>query len=111
MPGGQEKERQVLERSMYAAGLPPPRLALETSSSAMMAQLLEGEHLLGYLPLIVLERDPALQHLRSVPVPVPWKDRELCVFWRDASTTLPAMQRFLQCVREAARSLRCGGNE
>ncbi|MGE0798766.1 MAG: LysR substrate-binding domain-containing protein [Lautropia sp.] len=105
MPSNLERERQTLERALLAAGLPPPRVAVETTSSPMVAQLLDGEQLLAYLPLIALELDSAVRDLRSVPVEIPWRERDLCVFWRDASTTLPAMTTFLECVGSAAGSL------
>lgn len=109
IPGEQERERQVLERCLYNAGLPPPRIAVETSSSALMAQLLQREPLLSYLPGILLEQDPALGELRAVPVDIPWRERELHLYWREASTTLPAVDSFLRCVREVAHQLRVQG--
>jgi DNA-binding transcriptional LysR family regulator len=106
MPGKEEKERQVLERALFAAGLPPPRVAVETSSTALIAQLLESQELLAYLPTVALKGDPGLQSLRAVAVRSPWSERDLHVFWRDASTTLPSVQRFLTCVRQAAQNIR-----
>ena len=103
MPATSEKEREQLAAMMNADGGSQPVVAVETSSSTLMAQLIGQQPLLSYLPSLLLSTDPTYAGIKALSTALIWPSHEVCIFHRKASIQLPVIETFLRAVRVAAR--------
>lgn len=102
VPGVGKKEREKLAAMMVADGGSAPQVAVETSSSTLMAQLIGQQPLLSYLPGLLLATDPTFANIKTVTTKMIWPAHEICIVHRKASIRLPVIETFLQAVRAAA---------
>lgn len=105
MPSSSEREREQLVAMMVADGGAPPVIAVETSSSTLMAQLIGQQPLLSYLPRLLLATDPTYAAIKAVPTPQIWPSHEICLVHRKGSIQLPVIETFLRAVRAAAQQV------
>lgn len=105
MPSSSEKEREQLVSMMVADGGAAPVVAVETSSSTLMAQLIGQQPLLSYLPRLLLATDPAYAGIKAVRTALIWPEHEVCLIHRKGSMQLPVIETFLRAVRAAAQQV------
>ena len=105
MPAASEKERGELAAMMVADGGSQPVVAVETSSSTLMAQLIGQQPLLSYLPSLLLATDPTYAGIKAVSTALIWQAHDVCIFHRKASIQLPVIETFLRAVRAGARQV------
>lgn len=103
LPNAREPERKMLAECMRAAGLPPPRIVVEGSSSLLMAQMLRGHDQLSYLPRRLMKIEPAYAGLVAIDCPLPWPEIEICLVHRKDGVMLPAARSFVATMRQIAR--------
>lgn len=104
-PAAGERAREQLGAMMVADGGTPPVVAVETSSSTLMAQLISQQALLSYLPSLLLATDPTYADIKAVPTALIWPSHEICIFYRKASIQLPVIETFVRAVRTAAHDV------
>lgn len=102
MPGANEPEGSVLRLLLGHANLPPPELAVRTSSSLAMAAILPGTTFLSYLPTKLVELDPSYNTLTRLNTETVWRDSRIGISHRKRGIMLPAVRRFITCLTEAA---------
>ena len=102
VPSAREKEREQLASMMIADGGAAPIVAVETTSSTLMAQLIGQQPFLSYLPGLLLATDPAYVNIKAVKTAMIWPSLEVCIVYRKGSIQLPVIETFLQAVRAAA---------
>jgi DNA-binding transcriptional LysR family regulator len=92
--------RQHLEQCVLAAGLEPPRIAIETNALAFMRAMLLETDCLGYLPSVTLE--PGRECAGVVPAGVSWLDwnRPVGLTLRRRSVLSPACRRLIDELRK-----------
>ena len=105
MPAASEKERGQLAAMMVADGGSQPVVAVETSSSTLMAQLIGQQPLLSYLPSLLLATDPTYAGIKAVSTALIWPSHDVCIYHRKASIQLPVIETFLRAVRAAAHQV------
>ena len=102
VPSVGEMEREQLAAAMVADGGTAPNVAIETSSSTLMAQLIVQQPFLSYLPSLLLTIDPTYASIKALRTATIWPSREICIFYRKGSIQLPVIETFLRAVRAAA---------
>ena len=102
VPSAGEQERGQLTAMMMADGGAAPVVAVETTSSTLMAQLIGQQPFLSYLPGLLLATDPAYNNIRAVPTAMIWPPHQVCIVYRKGSIQLPVIETFLSAVRSAA---------
>ena len=102
VPSAGEQEREQLTTMMVADGGLAPVVAVETTSSTLMAQLIGQQAFLSYLPGLLLATDPAYTNMRKVHTAMIWPSHEVCIVYRRGSIQLPVIETFLSAVRAAA---------
>lgn len=105
VPNAQEPERVALAKSFDRAGLPDLQVAMETSSSPVMAQMVHDELALSYLTRKLLRIDPTYAKLREVPFDLNWPDIHICLIRRKAAVMLPAVRALIAACKQFARQL------
>jgi DNA-binding transcriptional LysR family regulator len=103
LPHAREPERRLLAEWTRAAGLPPPRIVVEGSSSLLMAQLLRGHDQLSYLPRKLMRMEPCYAGLVPLDCDLPWPEIDVCLVYRKAGVLLPAVRTFVATMRQLAR--------
>jgi DNA-binding transcriptional LysR family regulator len=103
LPNAREPERKLLAQWMRKAGLPPPRVVVEGSSSVLMTQLLKGRSELSYLPRKLLRDDPSFSGLVALPCDLPWREIQVCVVYRRTGVVLPSTRAFIAAARRIVR--------
>lgn len=94
LPSSAQHLRHWLEASLREAGLPPPRLAVESSASPVaFVELLRCTDLLGIMPPRVLTQ-PAGQGLAALDCPGMAWQHEIVVFWRRDAYLSPMCRDF-----------------
>jgi len=111
MPAASEKEREQLAAMMVADGGSRPVVAVETSSSTLMAQLIGQQPLLSYLPSLLLATDPTYAGIKELSTALIWPSHEVCILHRKASIQLPVIETFLRAVRAAAHQVSAAARE
>jgi DNA-binding transcriptional LysR family regulator len=90
--------RQWLEERFTAVGLPPPRVAVEsTASPVAFGELLRHSDLLGIMPPRIL-RQAEGQGLQAIDGPEMSWQHELAMFWRTDGYLSPICQDFRDAV-------------
>jgi DNA-binding transcriptional LysR family regulator len=90
--------RQWVDEKFVAAGLPPPRVAVEsTASPVAFAELLRQSDLLGILPPRVLQQAQG-QGLQAIEAPGMSWDHELAICWRREAYLSPICRDFRDAV-------------
>ena len=102
VPSAGEQEREQLTAMMVADGGSAPVVAVETTSSTLMAQLIGQQPFLSYLPGLLLATDPAYTDIQAVRTAMIWPPHEVCIVYRKGSIQLPVIETFLSAVRAAA---------
>lgn len=102
VPAISEKAREQLAAMMIADGGSAPKVAVETTSSTLMAQLIGQQPFLSYLPGLLLATDPAYDNIRAIKSNMIWPSHQICIVHRRGSIQLPVIETFLQAVRAAA---------
>lgn len=98
MPSASLYLRQWLEERFTSVGLPPPRLAVESSASPVaFAELLRCSDLLGIMPQRLLQQ-PAGQDLVALSGEGMSWHHELGVFWRKGGYLSPICRDFRDAV-------------
>ena len=102
VPSAGEQEREQLKAMMLADGGSAPVVAVETTSSTLMAQLIGQQPFLSYLPGLLLATDPAYANILAVRTAMIWPSHEVSIVYRKGSLQLPVIETFLSAVRAAA---------
>ncbi|AEI82325.1 transcriptional regulator LysR family (plasmid) [Cupriavidus necator N-1] len=90
--------RQWLEERFTAAGLPPPRVAVEsTASPVAFGELLRHSDLLGIMPPRILKQAEGQELAAIEGAGMSWQ-HELAIFWRDGGYLSPICQDFRDAV-------------
>ena len=98
MPSTSLYLRHWLEERFTSVGLPPPRLAVESSASPVaFAELLKCSDLLGIMPLRILQQ-PAGQDLVALAGEGMSWHHELGILWRKGGYLSPICQDFRDAV-------------
>jgi DNA-binding transcriptional LysR family regulator len=103
LPEGREPENERLCRVLRRARLQAPHVAVRTSSSPFMADVLKGSPYLSYLPVALISIDPDFRHL--VPLPVDdaiWPPVVVGVTYRARGVMLMPVRRFINRLKEVA---------
>ena len=111
VPGASEREREQLVAMILADGGTPPVVAVETSSSTLMAQLIGQQPLLSYLPSLLLATDPTYSGIKAVNTAMIWPSHEVCILYRKGSIQLPVIETFMRAVRTAAQQVSAEARE
>lgn len=106
-----EQEREQLSAMMMADGGAAPVVAVETSSSTLMAQLIGQQPFLSYLPGLLLATDPAYSNIQVVRTAMIWPSHEVCMVYRRGSIQLPVIETFLSAVRAAAAQVSAAASD
>lgn len=102
VPSAGEQEREQLTAMMVADGGSAPVVAVQTTSSTLMAQLIGQQPFLSYLPGLLLATDPTYAKIKAVRTAMIWPSHEVCIAYRKGSIQLPVIETFLRAVRAAA---------
>ena len=102
VPSAGEQEREELTAMMLADGGSAPVVAVQTTSSTLMAQLIGQQPFLSYLPGLLLATDPTYANIKAVRTAMIWPSHEVCIVYRKGSIQLPVIETFLSAVRVAA---------
>ena len=102
VPSAGEQEREQLTAMMTADGGSAPVVAVQTTSSTLMAQLIGQQPFLSYLPGLLLATDPTYTDILAVRTAMIWPSHEVCIVYRKGSIQLPVIETFLSAVRAAA---------
>lgn len=95
LPNRDEPVRQRFDDVFRAAGLPPPKPAVETSSVICMKSLVRSGGFITWLPRLLAETDHRAGLLIPIAVDgVSW-ERQVYVCWRRSSSLLPACAKFI----------------
>lgn len=90
--------RQWLDERFTGAGLPPPRVAVDsTASPSAFGELLRQSDLLGVMPPPVLQQAEGQGLVALAGDDLLW-ERELAVFWRKTGRLSPVARDFLDAV-------------
>ena len=109
-PGSNDRERELVAM-MLADGGTVPIVAVETSSSTLMAQLIGQQPFLSYLPSLLLATDPTYSGIKVVNTTMTWPSHEVCLFYRKGSIQLPVIETFMRAVRTAAQQVSAAARE
>lgn len=106
LPEGREPENERLVAAFRHARQPAPNVAVRTSSSTFMADLLKGSPYLSYLPVALLPLDPDFRHLVPLSLDTPiWPAIKVGVTYRRRGVMLMPVRRFINRLRETGESL------
>ena len=111
MPGASEREREQLVAMILADGGTAPVVAVETSSSTLMAQLIGQQPFLSYLPSLLVATDPTYSDIKVVSTAMIWPSHEVCILYRKGSIQLPVIETFMHAVRKAAQQVSAAARE
>jgi DNA-binding transcriptional LysR family regulator len=104
LPGPNVAARRSVEGRLAEAGLPPPRVAIEVSTTAtQLIGLLRHSDLVALMSESMLAGD-AGEGLVPLPVPNSRLPRTVGALVRRGANLPPLAQRFLEILREAART-------
>ncbi len=106
LPSGYESERAQLRQRLEAEGLPPPAIAIQTGSAAIMAAILRETDHISYLPRTLLQMGDMAPHLRALPLQTRMTGPDICLVTRKAGVLLPPVRAFAAATREAFREIR-----
>ncbi|GGI83656.1 transcriptional regulator [Polymorphobacter multimanifer] len=103
LPEGNEPEGERLVRSLRREGLAPPRVAVRTGSSVVMAALLKDSSYLSYLPAALISLDPDFAHLVPLDLAEPiWPPVLVGVTYRRRGVMLAPVRRFINRLKDVA---------
>ncbi len=111
VPNASEQAREQLTAMMLADHGAAPKVAVETSSSTLMAQLIGQQPFLSYLPGLLLATDPAYANIKALRTALIWPSHEICIVYRKGSIQLPVIETFLRAVRAAAIQVSAAASE
>ncbi len=95
LPNRDEPVRQRFDDVFRAAGVPPPKPVVETSSVICMKSLVRSGAFVTWLPRLLAEHDHRAGHLVPIAIDgVAW-ERQVYVCWRRSSSLLPACAKFI----------------
>ncbi len=103
LPTRNETEKSRLVRVFQRRGLKEPKIAVETTSSQIMATLLPGTDYLSYLPVNLVRGDAPYAGLVEVECETVLPPTEIAIRSRRRSVVLPGMSRFIAELRVAAK--------
>jgi DNA-binding transcriptional LysR family regulator len=92
-------------KAFRASGLPPPRCYLETYSIHLRNHLISTGRFVGVMTSSVVRLNARRFGLVALPVELPAADFSLAVITVKDRTLTPVVKLFLECAREAAKSI------
>lgn len=96
---------QRVQQAFEQGGLPPPRIAIETGSTALRLRLIASSDLLGYSSRPVVRQ--GAPHLRFAELPVKElaRTRSVGVIYRRDAYLSPAAQHFIEILKVTAKGI------
>jgi DNA-binding transcriptional LysR family regulator len=105
LPNRYEQERLNLARRFEAENLPPPSIAVQTSSSAIMAAMIaDGDHI-SYLPRTLVDLGAVMEDLRALPLDSGMHAPDVCLLTRRSGVMLPPVRAFVAATRQVMREI------
>ncbi len=97
--------QQKLRRTFVERGLPMPEVMLETRSTGLKRATVASSSLLDFSSRRALEKDAQRAGLRILPVKeLTWR-RPVSVTYRDGAYLSPAVRRFIETLKTAAKGM------
>jgi DNA-binding transcriptional LysR family regulator len=96
---------RFLTEAFEARGLKPPRPAIETSSIHLRQYLASRSQYIAVLPRSVLLLSGKQYSLKELPLKLSTKPSPVAIVTLRKRTPTPAVQVFIECARQVARSL------
>ncbi|MCK9915255.1 LysR family transcriptional regulator [Microbacteriaceae bacterium K1510] len=104
LPNRDEPVRQRFDDVFRAAGVPPPKAIVETSSVICMRSLARTGGFITWMPRLLAEHDERAGLLLPIAIDgVTW-ERQVYVCWRRTNSLLPACAKFIALLRESFHS-------
>ena len=97
---------RFLTEAFEARGLKPPTPAIETSSIHLRQHLASRSQYIAVLPRSVLRLSAKQYSLKELPIKLSAKPSPVAIVTLRKRTLTPAVQVFIECAREVARSSR-----
>lgn len=94
-----------ITKAFRASGLEPPKWYLETYSIHLRNHLISTGRFIGVIPSSVVRLNARRFGLVALPIELPAADLSLAVITVKDRTLTPVVKLFLECAREAAKSI------
>jgi DNA-binding transcriptional LysR family regulator len=102
LPNSSVTSRRVLQQVLQQHGLPPPDVALESSSTQLLLATVAQSNLIGYLPTSALRGSSIARELALIEVEPLLVKRSLGVISRPGSYFPPVAARLVAALRKVA---------
>lgn len=103
--GTSSSSQQGLRQAFAETGLPPPRVAVETSSVPFRLQLLPATELLSFGPRRLLQEGASRRRLVELRVKGLSSVRSVSVCYRKEAYLSPAARRFIEILKKTAKEI------